>query len=138
VDDQNNSGKREGQNWYDQRIENIIAQLLRAGVLLAATVVIAGAVFYLATHGREHVSYRHFQGEPEALRTIQGILRSAFSGSPLGIMQLGLLLLIATPVARVAFSAVAFAKEHDFMYVGFTLIVLTVLLYSLLGSFLIA
>jgi uncharacterized membrane protein len=53
-------------------------------------------------------------------------------------MQLGLLLLIATPIARVMFSAVAFAMERDRMYVGFTLIVLAVLLYSLFGSFLIA
>jgi uncharacterized membrane protein len=49
-------------------------------------------------------------------------------------MQLGLLLLIATPIARVAFSAVAFAIEGDKMYVLFTLIVFGVLLYSLFGS----
>jgi uncharacterized membrane protein len=53
-------------------------------------------------------------------------------------MQLGLLLLIATPIVRVAFSAVAFALEGDKMYVLFTLLVLAVLLYSLFGSFLIA
>ena len=58
--------------------------------------------------------------------------------NPRGIMQLGLLLLIATPIARVMFSAVAFAIEGDRMYVGFTLLVLAVLLYSLFGSFLIA
>ena len=53
-------------------------------------------------------------------------------------MQLGLLLLIATPIARVMFSAVVFAIDRDRMYVGFTLLVLAVLLYSLFGSFLIA
>jgi len=53
-------------------------------------------------------------------------------------MQLGLLLLIATPIARVMLSAIAFAVERDRMYVLFTLIVLTVLMYSLFGSFLIA
>jgi uncharacterized membrane protein len=50
------------------------------------------------------------------------------------IIQLGLLLLIATPVARVAFSAVAFAIEHDYMYVVITLIVLAILSYSLFSS----
>jgi uncharacterized membrane protein len=51
-----------------------------------------------------------------------------------GLIQLGLLFLIATPIARVALSIVGFALERDRMYVGFTVIVLLVLLYSLLGS----
>ena len=49
------------------------------------------------------------------------------------MIQLGLVLLIATPVVRVAFSVLGFAEEHDRMYVGFTLIVLAVLLYSVIG-----
>jgi uncharacterized membrane protein len=65
------------------------------------------------------------------------VVRYAFSGSAKGIMQLGLLLLIATPIARVISSAVAFAIEGDKMYLLFTLLVLAVLLYSLFGSFLI-
>jgi uncharacterized membrane protein len=122
----------------DERVEGLIANLLRAGVMLAALVVIGGAIPYLASHPRVHVSYRTFQGEPDDLKSVAGILRDAFSGNTRGIMQLGLLLLIATPIARVMFSAVAFAMERDRMYVGFTLIVLAVLLYSLFGSFLIA
>ena len=50
------------------------------------------------------------------------------------IIQFGLLLLIATPVARVAFAAIGFAMERDYLYVVITLIVLVVLLYSLFGS----
>jgi uncharacterized membrane protein len=122
----------------DERVEALIANLLRAGVLISALVVIGGAIPYLATHARAHVSYRTFRGEPDNLKSVQGIIQTAFSGDPLGIMQLGLLLLIATPITRVMFSAVAFAIEGDLMYVGYTLIVLAVLLYSLFGSFLIA
>jgi uncharacterized membrane protein len=44
-----------------------------------------------------------------------------------------LLLLILTPVARVAFSVAAFALERDWTYVAITLIVLAVLIYSLAG-----
>jgi uncharacterized membrane protein len=132
------SGRWRIQEWYDQRIENIIAQLLRAGVLTAALVVIGGAIPYLVSNPRAQVDYRTFHGEPPQLRTVPGIVHSAFSGKPLAIMQLGLLLLIATPIARVVFSVFAFAREGDRMYVAFTLIVLAVLLYSLFGSFLIA
>jgi len=130
--------KQKVQEWYDQRMENIIAQLLRAGVMLAALVVIAGAVLYLGAHPRAGVSYRTFHGQQPELRTVHGIVHSAFSGQAQGIMQLGLLLLIATPIVRVVFSVFAFAIERDRMYVAFTLVVLSVLLYSLFGSFLIA
>jgi uncharacterized membrane protein len=122
------------QDWYDERMENIIAQLLRAGVLTAAVVVIIGAALYLSAHARDPVNYRTFHSEPQALRTVHGIFNSAFSGEATGIMQLGLLLLIATPIARVVFSVFAFEVEGDYMYVAFTLVVLAVLLYSLFGS----
>ena len=124
--------------WYEEQVENTIAQLLRGGVLLSACVVILGAVLYLGSSPMARVSYHTFNGEPEQLRTVHGIVRWAFSGHSRGIMQLGLLLLIATPIARVIFSIFAFAIEGDRMYVTFTLIVLAVLLYSLFGSFLVA
>jgi uncharacterized membrane protein len=122
----------------DERVEGLIANLLRAGVLISALVVIGGGVPYLAQNPGAHVDYRTFHGAPENLKSVHGIIQTALSGDPRGIMQLGLLLLIATPIARVMFSAAAFAIEGDRMYVGFTLIVLAVLLYSLFGSFLIA
>ena len=124
--------------WYEEQVENTIAQLLRGGVLLSACVVILGAVLYLGSSPLARVSYHVFNGEPEQLKTVHGIVRWAFSGHSRGIMQLGLLLLIATPIARVTFSVFAFAIEGDRMYVIFTLIVLAVLLYSLFGSFLVA
>jgi uncharacterized membrane protein len=119
--------------WTDRRVEEIIGNLLRAGVLLAALVVLIGAVIYLFHHGRSPANYRVFKGEPSDLRHIRGILRTAWSGNGRGIIQLGLLLLIATPIARVAFAIFGFAEEKDSMYVGFTVIVLLVLLYSLIG-----
>jgi uncharacterized membrane protein len=126
------------QEWYEQRTEIVIAYLLRTGVLTAAVVVILGAVLYLGAHPSALVDYRTFHGVPDALKTVHGIVHAAFSGDSRAIMQLGLLLLIATPIVRVMFSVAAFSIEGDLMYVLFTLIVLGVLLYSLFGSFLIA
>lgn len=122
------------EKWTDQRVEDIVAILLRTGVLLAAAVVFCGAVIYLARHGHEPADYRMFRGEPTDLRSISGIIGNAVGLRGRGIIQLGLLLLIATPVARVAFAVFGFAAERDRMYVIFTLIVLAVLLYSLTGS----
>jgi uncharacterized membrane protein len=120
--------------WTDRKVEDLVGNLLRAGVLVSALVVLVGAVVYLARHGGDPADYRVFHGEPNQLRTIPGVLREAFSFQGRGIIQLGLLLLIATPVARVALSIVGFAAERDRMYVSFALIVLAILFYSLFGS----
>ena len=122
------------QPWRDRRLEVILGNLLRAGVLLSAAVVLSGACVYLSRHAHEPADYRIFRGEPSEFRTIAGVIHSVFNGRGRGLIQLGLLLLIATPIARVAFSVVGFAMERDRMYVAFTLIVLAILLYSLLGS----
>jgi uncharacterized membrane protein len=121
-------------DFNDQRLENIIGNLLRCGVLAAALIVLAGGVLFLAQHGGAHADYSQFQSEPENLRTLGGIFQTAFHGDPRGIMQLGLLLLIATPIARVLFSVLGFALERDPLYVVLTLIVFAILMYSLLHS----
>ena len=119
--------------WNDQKIEDIIGNLLRIGVGTAAAVVLVGAAAYLVRQGFGHANYRVFRGEPSDLRTLRGIVRAAVGLHPRGIIQLGLVLLIATPVARVAFSVFAFAVERDLMYVVFTLMVLGILILSLAG-----
>lgn len=120
--------------WNDQRIELIIGRLLRSGVLLSAAVVVFGGIVYLSRHGHEVASYRAFHGDTSALRTLSGIVHGTLQFSASAIIQLGLLLLIATPIARVIFSAIAFAVERDYLYVAFTLAVLGILAYSLLGA----
>jgi len=122
------------QPWRDRRIEVILGNLLRTGVLISAAVVLLGACIYLSRHAHEPADYRVFRGEPSEYRTIPGVIQSVINGRGQGLIQLGLLLLIATPIARVALSVVGFAIERDRMYVAFTLIVLAILLYSLLGS----
>ena len=120
--------------WNDLRIEIIIGTLLRTGVILAAAVVLFGGVLYLVRHGHEMPHYSTFSGEPESLKSPKDIAHGVMGMSARAIIQLGLLLLIATPVARVAFSAVAFAIERDYMYVVITLIVLAILSYSLFAA----
>ena len=117
----------------DADVQQAVGNLLRAGVLLAAAVVLAGGAIYLWHHGGEPSNYRVFHGEPLDLRAFGGIVRDAFSGNGRGLVQLGLLILVATPVARVAFTAVAFALERDRTYVLVALLVLSLLLKSLAG-----
>jgi uncharacterized membrane protein len=114
----------------EETMEQFLGNLLRAGVVLAATVVLAGGLLYLVRHGGEEPDYRVFRGEPAELRNPLGIVVDAWELKSRGIMQLGLLLLIATPVARVLLSAVGFARQRDWIYVGLTLVVLAALVCS--------
>jgi uncharacterized membrane protein len=120
--------------WNDKRFELMIGKLLRTGVILAAVWVFAGGVNYLVAYRGPRPDYKVFRGEPAELRYVSGVVREAIQLHARGLIQLGLLLLIATPMARVAFSVIGFALERDWMYVGITLLVLALLIYSLSSS----
>jgi uncharacterized membrane protein len=130
----NHAGSKRSGAWTDARTEAIIGTLLRAGVILSASVVFIGGILFLIRYGSTRPHYGVFQGEPDDLRSLFGIIHSATALHGRGIIQLGLLVLIATPVARVVFSVVAFALERDRLYVVVTLIVLGVLTFSLAGG----
>jgi uncharacterized membrane protein len=119
--------------WSDERVEQFLGTLLRTGVILAGSVVLVGGILYLARHGSALPDYRDFHGEPADLVSISGIITDSLSLSGRALIQLGLLLLIATPVFRVIFSVVAFALQRDLTYVLVTAVVLGILLYSLSG-----
>jgi uncharacterized membrane protein len=118
----------------EKTFEVAIGTLLRVGVTVAAAVVLGGGIFYLTKYADVKPDYRIFRGERTDLRSIAGVLHDAATLHSRGIIQLGLLLLIATPIARVAFSVAGFALQRDWLYVGITLVVLGVLVYSLLSS----
>lgn len=114
-----------------RRTERTIGTLLRIGVITAGVVVLVGGVMFLTGEGGNLATYTRFRSEPVELRTVGLIIADAFRMSSRGVMQFGLLLLIAIPVARVVFSVYAFARLKDWRYVFMTLMVLSLLLYSL-------
>jgi uncharacterized membrane protein len=120
--------------WTDQQIDDVIGNLLRTGVALSALVVLLGGILYLTRHGFETLNYRVFRGEPAALRHLSGIFEDALAFRARGLIQSGLLLLILTPIMRVAFSILAFALQRDRTYIVVTLIVFAILLFSLAGG----
>ncbi len=74
-----------------------------------------------------------FEADRAQLRGVRPLFREAAQFDSRAIIQLGILLLIETPVVRVALSVAAFWLQHDRIYVLFTLVVLGILLYSLFG-----
>lgn len=117
-----------------RRLAREVGGILRLGVLLSSAVIVLGLVPFLLREGARHADYHVFRGEPAAFRTVSGALAGAAQADPRGIMQLGVLLLVATPFARVALCLVEFARERDRLYVGVTLAVLLALSVGLLGS----
>jgi uncharacterized membrane protein len=115
----------------DKSVEIFLGKMLRWGVLLAALVVFVGGVWFVVESRDLAQNYKTFRGEPAELRSVPDIVHQVIELRPLGVIQFGLLLLIATPVARVLFSVLGFGLERDWMYVVITLSVLALLIYTL-------
>jgi uncharacterized membrane protein len=115
----------------DERLDRIVGIVLRTGVMLAAALVLVGGIAFLATHGQQVPDYHKFHPEPTPLATIGGVWHGAIQLDPIYLIQLGLLVLIATPVVRVIACVGGFALERDWMYAAVSLIVLVCLLASI-------
>ncbi len=120
--------------WTDEKLEQILSVVLRGGVMLSAAIVLLGGACFLAKHGAEAPQLQIFRGTAEVYRTVSGVVHGVSTSDCGAIIQLGLLFLIATPIARVIMSWFAFALERDRMYVVITSVVLAVLVYSIAGS----
>jgi uncharacterized membrane protein len=118
----------------DRRLESIIGQLLRTGVLLAAATVLIGGVLYLVGHHADPIRFHTFVAGGADMRSLSGIVRATAHGDSAAIMQVGLVLLILTPIARVAFAVVGFFLERDRLYTAVSLIVLAILVFSLIHA----
>jgi uncharacterized membrane protein len=100
----------------DNRIERQMGTLLQVGVLVSAAVMALGGIFYLAGHGRDTV----------ALSTFHKVAWSQNTR----VLQVGVLLMIATPVLRVLFAVFAFAKAQDWLYSAVAATVLALILWG--------
>ena len=120
--------------WTEERVDRWIGLLLRTGVILSAVLVFFGGMDYLIRWGSRPAPYRIFHGVPLTLHDLGAIFLGTSEIRARAIIQIGLFVLIATPVARVAFSVVAFVLQRDRVYVAITLGVLAVLLISLFGG----
>ena len=114
----------------DTDLEIVIGQLLRYGVLLSSLVVAAGGMVYLYRHGSEPPLYRQFKGEPSKMKEIGPLWQAVQRGEGRPLIQLGLLILIATPIARILFSVFGYLLEKDYLYTVITAVVLAVILLN--------
>lgn len=122
----------------DKDISQIIGYILRYGVYLSLSIALVGGIVYLFRHGNEINLFQH-KAFVEKDENIAELLRNTFKGIVQGhgyyIIELGILLLIATPLSRVIFSLFAFKLEGDNLYVLITFIVLLIIIISIITGF---
>jgi uncharacterized membrane protein len=118
----------------EKDMQSIIGWILRAGVFISMAVVFLGGIVFIYRHGHETANYHTFKGVPDFVHNASGIINGIFTLRGRAIIQAGIVLLIATPVVRVIFSAIGFVLEKDYLYVGITLIVLLIIFSSMLSG----
>lgn len=122
----------------DKDISQIIGYILRYGVYLSLSIALVGGIVYLYRHSNEINLFQH-KAFVEKDENIAELLKNTFKGIVQGhgyyIIELGILLLIATPLSRVIFSLFAFKLEGDNLYVLITFIVLLIIIISITTGF---
>lgn len=127
------------------RMEMVISHALRAGVVLSAAVILVGILWFalaqntgyarvLPHHLQDILTFHQSSGPGFFPTSLSAVFQGAIAGKPYAIIGLGMLLLILTPVVRVALSVFFFLFQRDWLYVGITLFVLTVLAFSLFSG----
>lgn len=120
--------------WAERDIELFIGKFLRYGVVSASCTAFLGGIFYLYAYGGSKPDYRIFHSEPREFRSFIGVFRGLLNKDSAAIIQLGVIFLIATPILRVLFSAIAFLMEKDYLYTIITLFVFSMILFSMLNG----
>ncbi|HLZ10897.1 MAG TPA: DUF1634 domain-containing protein [Chloroflexota bacterium] len=109
------------------RLELIVSYVLRLGVALSLTITLLGLVLLFVVDPSNAVVR---QTGPFVPHNPAAVLTDLLLGRPKALIDAGLILLILTPVFRVAVTVVAFVLERDIVYTAVTLFVLAVLVTS--------
>ncbi|MGP8125530.1 MAG: DUF1634 domain-containing protein [Nitrososphaerales archaeon] len=120
-----------------ETMNEVVGNVLRFGVLLSAAVILIGTALLIANSGFSGVSgaltYNPNQIPHGTFDVSLSALASGLAGfQPYSLIELGVIILLATPVSRVLISVFLFAAERDRLYVYITAVVLALLLFSIL------
>ena len=105
--------------------------------MTACCIAVLGGAYYLICHGSEPVpDYYKFHGEPSSLTSLSGIFGGLLHLKAANWIQLGVLVLMLTPITRIILSLFDFAHQRDWLYVAITTIVFLVIFLNSLGGIL--
>ncbi|RTL53239.1 MAG: DUF1634 domain-containing protein [Sphingobacteriales bacterium] len=118
----------------DDDLEFAMGNLLRLGVIISSIIVVIGGIIYLYKHGMQIPEYATFTGDKSMFNAVTKIFKGLKEWKGQAIIQLGIMVLIFTPIARIVFSFIGFLIEKDLLYMLLTLIVLAIITFSLLAG----
>lgn len=124
--------KQGNEVWSDRKVDLYISWILRTGVIAASVLTAIGGIIYLQSYGQELPHLHQFHRQ-QSLRSIGAIVDSAAHWHGEAIIQLGVLILLFTPIMRVAFACYAFLRQRDAIFTAVSGIVLSLLLFSVLA-----
>jgi uncharacterized membrane protein len=126
--------KTKMKRFKDTDMQLLLGRVLRAGTVTSICIVFFGGIIYLYRHGHSIPDYKEFKGIPDFVSHARGLFDGALNLKGQAIIQLGIMLLIATPILRVIFSTIGFALERDYLYVGISLLVLFIIFMSMING----
>jgi uncharacterized membrane protein len=118
----------------DRDMQLLLSHVLRAGTITSISVVIIGGIFFICRHGQSAADYHTFKGIPNFIQNASGIFHGIWALHGQAMIQFGIVLLIATPILRIVFSAIGFVLEKDYMYLGISLVVLSIIFFSMMSG----
>jgi len=118
----------------DTDIQSLLGKVLRAGTVISMSIVLFGGIVYMCRHGYSVVNYHKFTGIPDFVQYTSRLIPGAISFKGQAIIQIGIILLIFTPIVRVVFSSIGFLLEKDYLYSGISLLVLVIIFASMLSG----
>ena len=120
-------------NITPRQMEMFIGRMLRVGVFTACAIAIVGGILYIVQNGGTQVDFAEFTSSM-AVESIGDVIRGVLVLDAISVIQLSLLILIATPIMRVVVSVIAFAIEKDYLYVIITLVVLSIIIFNIFNG----
>lgn len=117
-------------NFTDVDLNRSVGNLLRLGVILSVAISIIGFVKLFLEGFKMPKNYSLLETGSSSEKLWGQFWESLCKGEGMAIIQLGILVLIFTPLMRIVFALIGYLKEKDYIYVIISSIVLAIMAIS--------
>ena len=115
----------------EKKIKMNMGLILQISMISAILLVVLGGVMFLWEHGSEPLS-QHLTTNVSHSFNVFSLFQHAMLTTPLGLIQLGIVILVLAQVLRVALLCGYYTYIRDYWFMLFSYFILAVLVYSLI------
>nr|WP_314498123.1 DUF1634 domain-containing protein [uncultured Chryseobacterium sp.] len=117
-------------NFTDVDLNRSVGNLLRLGVILSVIISLVGFVKLFTEGFKMPRKYKLLEMGTSSEKVWSQFWETLCKGEGMAIIQLGILILIFTPLMRIIFALIGYLKEKDYLYVLISSIVLAIMAVS--------